>query len=192
MCTSYMSCQSVHFDLHERHIVSRVNVAFEVSKSFLVKSFFCIPGGISLFSLPLSPFLNMFADLTNLSLSLLSVNCRNACVTGLAGHSICLWSRRHSYRNYCFFQHVLNFLFCRVVVKPCHFSSPLVLILLSHRSLSSRFYQSKDAVFYQTIAAFTSPATASRHLHCTLKTKFGLTTKASTIFRERESTPKMQ
>ena len=61
---------------------------------------------------PLSSFFNMLADLTNSSLSSSSLNSKNACVIGLAG------------------QHVLHFLFCRVVVKFCHYGSFLVLVFL--------------------------------------------------------------
>ena len=32
----YMSCLSVHFDLRERHVVSCVDAAFEVSKFFFL------------------------------------------------------------------------------------------------------------------------------------------------------------
>ena len=41
---------------------------------------------------PLSSFFKMFADLTNLSLSSLSLTCKNARVIGLAGHLILIWS----------------------------------------------------------------------------------------------------
>ena len=43
-------------------------------------------------SRPLKSFFNVFADLTNVSLSSLSANCKNACVIGLAGHLIWIWS----------------------------------------------------------------------------------------------------
>ena len=38
----YVSCRSVHLDLNEWNIVFGVNIALDVSKSFLLKSFLCV------------------------------------------------------------------------------------------------------------------------------------------------------
>ena len=68
--------------------MSCVNAAFEVSKSFFGEIFVLHPWLVISFFRPLNSLFNMFADLTNLCLSSLSVNCKHACVIGLAGHLI--------------------------------------------------------------------------------------------------------
>ena len=69
----------------------RVDAAFEVSQSFMMKPFLSIQAGGTFIFRSLSCFFDMFVDLTKLLLSALSLNCRNACVIGIVGHLI--WMR---------------------------------------------------------------------------------------------------
>ena len=86
--------------------------------------------GDTLIFRPMDSFFSMFADLTNLSLSSLSVNCKKA--SGTFDLDLIRW---HSYRSYYFIQLVVYFLFCRVVMESCHlYFSWLGLICLFNES----------------------------------------------------------
>ena len=69
---------------------------------------------------------NMFADQINLFLSPSFIKWKNACVTGFALHSICIFEV-HSYFINHFFQELRNFWLGRFTVKSCYHCFSLIL-----------------------------------------------------------------
>ena len=132
----------LHMFWHEWYVLSCVDAAFEVSKSFLVNFFFSVHGQwYSHF-----PSSQLFLQYVRWSDKLIIVCELQESVCDRLGWTFDMnLFRWHSYRSYSFFQWVLYFLFCCVVVRSWNYSSSLVLIFLClvafipRRSLSSRF-----------------------------------------------------
>ena len=61
---------------------------------------------------------------------LVSLNCKNVCVIGLAGHLIRIWSIGISIVVMISLSTSCTFVFCRIVVESCHYGRFLALVFL--------------------------------------------------------------